>query len=218
MRTINLILVVAVMGTAARADVPSPTSVDDEATPPDPVPPPDPPAPPDERIAPKLVEPLPAIDPPAPLLAAPVVEVSRPRLVHSYRRQMIMTDLVSLALIPVGGVGFLGYLAGGPILHAMNGNGSYAAKSFLSRLLIPSAAIVGTVLALGPSCRDSPSDVCGLGVAIFALGAGAAAAVTVMGFDWYYARKIEQPPAARSWMPMLHVGDRSAHVGIVGRW
>lgn len=71
----------------------------------------------------------------------------------SYRRQVVISDLLSIATLPVG-VGILGALFGAPLVHLSNGNSGSAAASFGLRL-IPICVFIGT-----GECQDS-CRVCG---------------------------------------------------------
>ncbi len=147
--------------------------------------------------------------------AVPAVPVVRG--VRSYRKQVIITDLLSLATMPVG-VGLLGYLFGAPVVHAMNGNSDSAGKSLGLRVL-PIGVLFGTAYLLTSmsDCEELPEGC--LGEGLIALGAAGLSMLVVMVIDSaVLATKTEVKSTGLTWTPTASVHDRGANVGIMGTW
>lgn len=119
-----------------------------------------------------------------------------------YGYQIILADAASL----VAGVGaangsfFLGgYLAGGPVIHLANGNGSKALASLGLRFALPASGILIGVAIAESGCDPEGSDQC----AWDALGHGAAGAAVGMlaasMIDYFIlatkSRMVERPRA-----------------------
>ena len=148
---------------------------------------------------------------PTPTLTRPIAVLPPPTVLVSYRRHVIIADLISLGLLFVDGIGSITYVFGAPLVHAMHGNSDAATKSFGLRLL-PWVALVGIALVGGQGCNG---DDC-LGIALLALGGGAVTAVVVSGVDASVLAKKWVP--APSWSPVIVPSHGGATIGIAGRW
>ena len=121
-----------------------------------------------------------------------------------------------------GSVGIGGYLFGGPIVHAVHGNGGRALASLAMRGGLP---VLGFMLGAGAS-QGCSGEYCGLAGAVLGGMLGTATALTV---DWLFlARRIR--PGTSAQRPGLRVGQATilpdisvsprgdARLGIMGQF
>ncbi len=98
---------------------------------------------------------------------------------HWYGWETLTVDAVSIAAMPLAGVGVGGYLLGAPIVHAAHDRWGAAATSLGMRVALPIAgAYAGVALA---NCPKNTQDegMCGLGEALVGLGLGMLTAIVI---------------------------------------
>jgi hypothetical protein len=159
----------------------------------------------------------PAALPPAPEIA-PEIEIA------DYRWQVAAADVVSVALaLSQSGAGIrlggLTYVLGGPIIHAVHGQGGRMGVSLAMRVGLPIAlAFAGAGLAHHDcSPGDDDCDDGSLGGAILGFGVGIVTAMVVDSAVIAGAVEVRKHTGA-TWAPQIAVTPRHVGFGVVGRF
>jgi len=122
---------------------------------------------------------------------------------HWYGWETLTVDAVSVAAMPLAGVGVAGYLVGAPIVHAAHDRWGAAAASLGLRVALPIAgAYAGVALANCGNSQRASEDWCGLGEAVLGLGVGMLAAIVidaaVLGYERAPAAQASEPSTGRA--------------------
>jgi hypothetical protein len=121
----------------------------------------------------------------------------------------------------LAGLGSLGYLVGGPIVHLANGRPFAGLGSLGLRAGLPvGGAILGGLIGLG-TCKDSSRDF-GSGLCVLAIGTlgfvGGVVAAVVADAVWLARKPTElaKPQQAVRWIPDLSLSPTGGSAGVRG--
>jgi len=156
--------------------------------------------------------------------AAPLAPEAPSKMERSYALQLAGADLASFATMIIGAsgqseelvrLGSLGYLFAAPAVHALNGNGIGAVKSFGLRATLPLAGMFIGMMA-GP--EDDAGDCCGIASLTGALYGGGIGVVAALVVDYtLFGKKTERAPT-RAWQPTVGASQNGFSVGAMGRF
>jgi hypothetical protein len=163
----------------------------------------------------------PGMTPAAPL---PAPEIAPEIAPADYRWQVVAADVVSVVLafsrsgtgIRLGG---LTYVLGGPIIHAVHGQGARMGVSLALRVGLPIAlALTGAGLAHHDcSPDDDDCDNGSLGGGILGFGVGIVTAMVVDSVVIAGAVKVRKHTGA-TWAPQIAMTPQHVGLGVVGRF
>ena len=120
-------------------------------------------------------------------------------------------DRIALWAVTVGVLGGFGYLFGGPVVHAVHGQGGVGAGSFLLRVGMP---VMGAFLGCAIQ-GDSSGEFSCLGGALVGFGLGALGAVVIDASLLAYEEPQENPKKPRI-LTMGHATRHGGQIGIAG--
>lgn len=111
---------------------------------------------------------------------AQIVPTSKETERRWYGWETLTMDAVSIAAMPVAGVGVGGYLLGAPIIHAAHDRWGIAAASLGLRVGLPIVgAMAGVKLENCPKAGQYDEGMCGLGGALLGMGVGMLTAIII---------------------------------------
>lgn len=162
---------------------------------------------------------------PAPAAAAPAGESE----VVNYRWQIAAADAASIALVlsqsrSVSTAGAFVYLLGGPVIHALNGEGNRTAGSLALRITLPLVgALAGAKLFdRRTSCAGDDIDCYSddLAGAFVGFGVGALGAMIIDTALVARPHVVHKEPqrAAQTWVPQITVTPHQKTVGVLARF